>query len=59
MYSAIATGRNLNYGEQGERILIGDTFVKYALKSGWIEDVKKDGSGRLVIRDIKTGKELR
>ena len=59
MHSAIATGKNLNYGREGEKIQIGDVYVRHALVKGFIINARKNGCGRLVIRCFETGKELR
>jgi hypothetical protein len=36
MYKVICTGTNLNYGKKGERRLLSDSYVRYAIKKGWI-----------------------
>ena len=60
MYSVTTTGKNLNYGADGEKRLIADHRLKYCLKYEWIyPKYKYAGSDRLVVRDLKTGKEIR
>lgn len=59
MYQGISTGKNLRYGKKGELKTIANTFLKYCKKENILIKIKYIGSGRLVIRDCKTNKEIR
>ncbi|MBD3253118.1 hypothetical protein GF386_05275 [Candidatus Pacearchaeota archaeon] len=44
MFECTATGNNENYGKEGEKILLADNNVIYAIKKGWItEKIKYAG----------------
>ena len=59
MYKGIATGKNLCYGKKGEVVFVPNIHMRYAEKNDIVRNLKYDGSGRLVIRDCATGKEIR
>jgi hypothetical protein len=59
MYEGISTGKNLNYGKKGEKKYIANSLLVYCKKQKILENIKYAGSGRLVIRDLETGVELK
>ena len=59
MFKGIATGKNKNYGEKGEKVYISNDSLRYCKKNDILRDIKYAGSGRLVIRDAETGEEIR
>jgi len=59
MYVGISTGKNLNYGEKGEKKYICNYLVGYCRKEKILTNIRNAGSGRLVIRDAESGEEIR
>jgi len=59
MYVGISTGKNPNYGEKGEKTYICNNLVGYCRKENILTNIRKAGSGRLVIRDAESGEEIR
>lgn len=59
MYVGISTGKNLNYGKKGEKKYIANSLLVYCKKQKILENIKYIGSGRLVITDFETGKEIK
>lgn len=59
MYEGISTGKNPNYGKKGELHQIADNRLGCVIKRDWMRNLKYIGSARLVIRDTKTGREIR
>lgn len=54
MFKAIATGKNKNYGNKGEKIRFADRYYWYVVKNDIARNIKKDSSDKLVIRDSIT-----
>lgn len=59
MYVGISTGKNPNYGVIGKLKYICNDRVKYCKKNDILRNIRYAGSGRLIIRDIETNKEIR
>ena len=59
MFEVVCTGTNKNYGQRGHKKLLGDSYLIYAVKRGWIEDsVKYAGSGQSVLQQIESSEVL-
>jgi hypothetical protein len=59
MYRVTCNGKNLNYGKQGQRILISNchynswnTKRKKDNIPFYLPTAKKEGSGRLIIKEV-------
>ena len=59
MWRIISTGVNESYGKKGEKKIISNEHYHGAKNKGWFHSGKYAGSGRMVIRDIKTEREIR
>ena len=59
MWVGIATGKNEHYGKKGQKIYIADDKIKYVRKNNIAINLRRAGTGRFIIRDFDTGKEIR
>jgi len=41
MFEVMCTGKNLNYGKEKEKRMLGENYLVVALKNNWIENTVK------------------
>jgi hypothetical protein len=54
MYRITSTGKNPNYGKEGQRKDISNWHYERCKEKGWYHHGKFNGHGRMVIRVIKS-----
>lgn len=60
MFEVVATGKNENYGQAGQKRLLADTLLLNAVKKNWVHPyVKYDGVGNGQLKIIPINDKCR